>query len=45
MSAWERSTIDCTDCDGEAVAKTDQWGQVIRYECPECDCQIDPGDV
>ncbi|QHS17933.1 hypothetical protein GWK26_12675 [haloarchaeon 3A1-DGR] len=45
MSAWERSTVECIDCDGTAVAKTDQWGKVIAYECPQCECSIDPEDL
>ncbi|WP_338756482.1 hypothetical protein V9T20_12790 (plasmid) [Halobacterium salinarum] len=47
MSAWERSTVNCTstDCDGTAVAKTNQWGEVTHYECPQCNCTIDREDV
>lgn len=45
MSAWEQSTIECSDCDGTAVAETNQWGQVTHYECPQCGCSIDAEDV
>jgi len=45
MSAWKQSTIECTDCDGTAVAKTNQWGQVTRYECPQCSCSIETEDL
>lgn len=45
MSAWDQSTIECTDCDGRAVAKTDQWGRVSHYECLDCGCTIEPEAV
>ncbi|AYM00271.1 CxxC motif protein [Halobacterium phage phiH] len=45
MNAWDSSTIACTDCDGEAVAKSNQWGKTTHYECPDCGCRIDAEDV
>jgi len=33
---WQRSAIDCTDCGGRALARTNQWGEVTHYECKSC---------
>jgi hypothetical protein len=41
MYSWQRSTRDCTDCDGTAVAKTDQWGRVTHYACEDCGCRME----
>lgn len=38
---WQRSTRDCTECDGRAVAKTDQYGAVKHFECEGCGATIE----
>lgn len=45
MTAWQPSAKDCTDCDGTAAAKSDQWGNVTHYECDDCGCVIDAEDL
>jgi len=45
MNAWEQSTIDCPDCDGQAVARTNQWGETTHYECPNCGSEHDPEEI
>jgi predicted RNA-binding Zn-ribbon protein involved in translation (DUF1610 family) len=44
MHAWSQGRIDCTNCDGEATAQTDQWGRTTHFECPDCGCEIDRED-
>jgi len=40
--AWQQSTVDCPECDGRAIARTDQWGDVDHYECTDCGAEIEP---
>jgi len=39
--SWQRSTRDCTECDGNAVAKTNQYGAVTHFECEDCGATIE----